>query len=160
MRVCEGCGRKYVPRSGKQRFCALRCPERPPSAKPLGYNPGSRRPSWPERQCAFCGRTFEPRAEHQRFCTRTCQTLGRRPEERALYDAGHKQDRRRWAPLVATGKVRCSWPGCGRLLEAGESWDLGHLPGGGASPQHSSCNRKTAGRRSVNKQERRVSREW
>lgn len=65
-----------------------------------------------------------------------------------MYGAAHKRLRRMLAPQVAMGVVVCSWPGCGRLIEPGELWDLGHTPAGGyAGPQHASCNRKTGGRR-------------
>ena len=49
------------------------------------------------------------------------------PIEAALYGKDHKRDRRMWAIQVNAGGVTCSWPGCGRPIEPGEAWDLGHL---------------------------------
>ena len=76
--------------------------------------------------------------------------LARRGEERLLYGTDHKRQRARWARVVATGTVVCSWPGCDELIEPSEPWDLGHLdgrPGVYAGPQHARCNRKTGGRK-------------
>jgi hypothetical protein len=155
MRVCEGCGREYVPKSGKQRFCSYNCPGRSAPvrrARPYVAAPGEL------RICDWCGAEFVPRAPNQRFCVPVHARLGRRASEAALYNGDHKRLRARLVLVVATGRVICSWPGCGRPILPGEPWDLGHLPNGGwAGPQHASCNRKTTGRRVS---ERRVSREW
>jgi hypothetical protein len=94
--------------------------------------------------CAACGREFRQRTPNMRFCTATCREAYRRPLERALYDSNHKAERRRWRPLVGTGTVVCSWPGCGRRIMPWDVWDLGHLPDGSRSPQHAGCNRNTA----------------
>lgn len=40
------------------------------------------------------------------------------------YDAEHDRERARWAPLVATGNVKC-WR-CGDYIAAGAAWTLGH----------------------------------
>ena len=40
------------------------------------------------------------------------------------YGREHRQLRARWAPKVAAGAVDC-WR-CGRCIEPGEPWDLGH----------------------------------
>ena len=54
--------------------------------------------------------------------------------------------RRRLAPQVAMGGVAC-WS-CGRLIERGQLWDLGHLPDRRATPrpEHRTCNRSRAAR--------------
>lgn len=40
------------------------------------------------------------------------------------YDHRHRAERKRWAPLVAAGRVEC-WR-CGQRIEPGTPWDLGH----------------------------------
>ena len=40
------------------------------------------------------------------------------------YGGNHQKLRREWAPLVATGTVRC-WR-CGYLILPSQAWDLGH----------------------------------
>ena len=153
------CGRYFVARSGRHTWCSPNCPVRTRQA--IGRAPTG---SWPTRQCERegCGRIFVPRAQHQRWCCDGCRYLARRRDEAALYGGDHKRLRRMLAPLVATGTVRCTWPGCGRLILPGEAWDLGHADGTSgvyAGPQHASCNRKTAGRTSTDSY-RRTSRRW
>ena len=71
------------------------------------------------------------------------------------YGYQHQQQRAAWAPLVATGTIRCTGPqGCGQPIQPGEPWDLGHTTdhalGGRNSPkvpQHANrCNRAAGGR--------------
>jgi hypothetical protein len=73
------------------------------------------------------------------------------------YGHVHQMVRRRWAPLVATGRVRCAR--CGGFIGVGEPWDLGHRDDDRSMysrPEHRRCNRATAGRR----EPPRASREW
>lgn len=66
------------------------------------------------------------------------------------YDANHDAERKRWAPLVRTGLVKC-WR-CGELITATETWDLGHDDHDRTryrGPEHANrCNRAAAGRAS------------
>ena len=56
------------------------------------------------------------------------------------YGAAHQAERRRWAPLVAAGLVRCRR--CGERIEPGEAWDLGHSDNRlSTAPEHARCNR-------------------
>lgn len=67
----------------------------------------------------------------------------------ARYGPEHQQLRAMWAPIVASGGIVCSRFGCGRVIELGEPWDLGHdddNPSQYAGPEHVRCNRSTAGR--------------
>lgn len=63
------------------------------------------------------------------------------------YGAAHQALRRKWAPLVRAGGVACAK--CGGLIQPGERWDLGHVPGSQRQayrgPEHRACNRATAG---------------
>lgn len=71
------------------------------------------------------------------------------------YDAAHDAERKRWAPLVATGMVKC-WR-CRLPIGPGEPWDLGHDDQDRSKyrgPEHAektddhpACNRATSGRR-------------
>jgi hypothetical protein len=64
------------------------------------------------------------------------------------YGNDHQRCRERWATQVARGEVECRR--CGRLIQPGEAWDLGHddrdrsLP---AQPEHAKCNRATGAHR-------------
>ena len=40
------------------------------------------------------------------------------------YGHTHQQQRRAWAPIVATGAVTC--PRCGKPITPGQGFDLGH----------------------------------
>lgn len=79
----------------------------------------------------------------------------RRERERARgsrqargYDAAHDRLRARWAPKVATGRVRC-WR-CGERISPTEPWDLGHdeqYRTKHRGPEHANrCNRSAGGR--------------
>jgi hypothetical protein len=62
-----------------------------------------------------------------------------------LRERAHRARRRRWAPLVEAGVVRCTR--CGELIRPGEPWDLGHVDGSErtvySGPEHRRCNRAT-----------------
>jgi hypothetical protein len=148
MRVCDGCGREYSPKSGKQRFCSLRCPGRGVPDRPRGFVPLR----WPERECVRpgCGQRFVPKVENQTFCCEVCRLVARRPLQQLLYDMGHQARRRRWRTAVAAGGVRCARGAACRFAEGelggfirpGQRWDLGHPDGESAGgPEHWVCNR-------------------
>jgi hypothetical protein len=72
-----------------------------------------------------------------------------RENHRIKYGAAHRKLREQWVPLVAMGTVHCSYPGCGRLIEPGTHWDLGHRYDDAgrplqSMPMHRKCNRNTA----------------
>jgi hypothetical protein len=72
------------------------------------------------------------------------------------YGGPHEALRRRLEPLVAAGMVECAR--CGKPIEPGEPWDLGHDDldrSRYTGPEHSRCNRATTTHRM-----RRVSRVW
>jgi hypothetical protein len=61
------------------------------------------------------------------------------------YGARHKALRAGWARKVAGGGVLCAR--CGRLIERGTPWDLGHVdhdPFRWQGPEHRRCNRATS----------------
>jgi hypothetical protein len=80
------------------------------------------------------------------------------------YGAHHERLRKQWAPIVAAGLCACAR--CGRRIEPGTRWELGHKGHGGpadySGPEHFSCNRQTATHRADAKraEERVYSREW
>ena len=64
------------------------------------------------------------------------------------YGTKHVRTRAQWAPIVATGLVKC-WR-CGDLIGGSEPWDLGHDDQDRSryrGPEHVGCNRRTSGRR-------------
>jgi hypothetical protein len=80
------------------------------------------------------------------------------------WGVAHRKLRERWAPIVATGTVRCArGADCfyadgrvGGFIAPGDPWDLGHDDvdrWAYRGPEHRRCNRATAGRR-------RFSRRW
>ncbi len=56
----------------------------------------------------------------------------------------HRNTRKSWIPLVATGSVPCAR--CGELIRTDEKWHLGHVDGTNqyAGPEHVRCNCATA----------------
>lgn len=75
--------------------------------------------------------------EHERAKDRERGTSGERG-----YDYAHQQERAAWAPLVATGNVKC-WR-CGEYITAGAAFDLGHDDADRSKyrgPEHVGCNR-------------------
>lgn len=63
------------------------------------------------------------------------------------YDRTYDRERRRWAPLVATGTVGCAR--CRAPIPAAAPWDLGHDDHDRSiivGPEHRACNRATSGR--------------
>lgn len=65
------------------------------------------------------------------------------------YGYHHQQQRKRWAPIVATGTVPCARE-CGRLIKPGEPWHLDHADDGRRrylGPAHRSCNIAASNRR-------------
>jgi hypothetical protein len=67
------------------------------------------------------------------------------------YGSAHQRLRKRLAPLVASGQVRCAR--CGGLIYPGTPWDLGHLGhigdrAGYNGAEHAVCNRGAARGRS------------
>jgi len=64
------------------------------------------------------------------------------------YGTRHQKLRKSWEPRVATGLVKCAR--CDVFIQPGEAWDLGHDDHDRSrytGPEHSRCNRATAGRR-------------
>jgi ribosomal protein S27AE len=95
MRICEGCGREYSPKSGKQRFCGLRCPGRG-RGEARGFVPSLRRVVYDDRSCPYCGSVFTPHHPRQRFCCKLHTELFGQLKGRERYDAGYRLARRRW----------------------------------------------------------------
>src|SRR5581483_10620557 len=61
------------------------------------------------------------------------------------YGWQHQQERAKWAPLVAAGRVVC-WR-CRRLILPNAPWDLGHHDHDRTrymGPEHAACNRRAA----------------
>lgn len=64
------------------------------------------------------------------------------------YGSKHQGLRARWAPKVATGKVRCAR--CNQPIKPGQAWDLGHDDTDRnkySGPEHLNCNRSAGGKR-------------
>ena len=73
--------------------------------------------------------------------------LGRGTRQQRGYDRKHDQLRKQWAPVVATGTVKCAR--CGRLIGAHEPWDLDHDDRDRTKylgPSCAACNRRSGGR--------------
>jgi hypothetical protein len=88
--------------------------------------------------------------------------MTRMASDRAVrYGDQHRLRRRQLAAFVATGTATCSR--CGGRIATGESWDLGHLDGGGpleySGPEHRRCNSAAPYER-LKESVRRTSRDW
>lgn len=109
----------------------------------------------------------KPIPTEQRLRERQAARKSQPSSEAMGYGARHRAERQRWAPRVAAGGVICARAGCGRLIERGASWDMGHVDGSNkteyAGPEHRKCNRATAGRMPTagrQKRSRSNSRKW
>jgi hypothetical protein len=63
------------------------------------------------------------------------------------YGYAHRVLREKWRLRVNRGGVACADPWCGRPIEPGDPWDLGHDPMDRTrwiGPMHARCNRSTA----------------
>jgi hypothetical protein len=101
----------------------------------------------PERYVGTPAPIFFPRLRVA--CSHLGGRVARRPNgSRATrgYGSSHQVVRRRWAKLVAEGGVTCAR--CGKLIEPGSFWDLGHVDGSNkqlySGAEHRACNRATA----------------
>jgi hypothetical protein len=87
--------------------------------------------------CRACGR-----AQAKALCDR-CRTN--------RYGGDHQHLRKLWAPVVASGRVRCSRSGSGDclhedpLIGRADEWDLDHTADG-SHPAHADCNRSAGAR--------------
>jgi hypothetical protein len=145
---CSRCSRGFYPSHGNQTLCGS-CRISRKGAGPLWQ-----RVSLGLRRCERCWREFEAVAHNQRFCSQRCGHLARSREERAKYASpSHRGARRRWAPIVAHGSVRCArgaacgWAELvdgelvGGFILPGAPWHLGHPDGESAGgPEHVRCN--------------------
>jgi hypothetical protein len=87
-----------------------------------------------------CGRSGCGRLQPENFCQ---EHRPKRPSAASRgYGSRHRKLRARWAARVAAGGVACAR--CGRLIEPGEPFDLGHSDEDRSQyvgPEHRACNR-------------------
>jgi hypothetical protein len=75
--------------------------------------------------------------------TRKRKASGKKPSK---YGAEHRRQRAAWARYVKMGSASC-WR-CGKHLDPGGKWHLGHLPDGTTTkPECTACNLRDGGRR-------------
>lgn len=101
--------------------------------------------------CLDCRSLYRPGPGARRGRCADCERAkdkARGTREERGYGAEHRATRERWAPLVATGNVKC-WR-CGEFIPVGAPFDLGHDDRDRTKyrgPEHVTCNRATAARR-------------
>jgi len=68
------------------------------------------------------------------------QEDGRPSRQERGYGAEHERERKRWAPIVAKGKVKCAR--CNKPIRKGQNWHLDHSDdrSGYLGPAHEKCN--------------------
>jgi hypothetical protein len=146
-RLCKRCSRPFRVIHGNQKLCGDCRNGRPP-----GLRRGLVR-TFGERRCDRCWRTYVALAENQRYCGPRCRGLARARDDAKYANPIHRGGRKRWAPAVATGLVRCARGSrCRRaelvdgelvagLILPGERWHLGHPDGDSVGgPEHEACN--------------------
>ena len=147
-KTCSRCSLGFFARHGNQRLC--------PGCK-VGRPAGLRRGvtlDFGQRRCDHCGNDFSAIAVNQRFCSRRCVRLWREAEEAKYTCPEHRGRRRRLAPVVAQGRVRCArGAACkraefvdgelvGGYISPSERWHLGHPDGESVGgPEHESLQR-------------------
>ena len=113
-----------------------------------------KKPAKPPKPCKRCGERLTPTSRHS-YCepcgrlVRASSWGPRKPREKCSerdrgYGWPHQKLRRQWAVSVERGEVACAR--CGRLIGAGEPWDLGHHDRDRSvytGPEHRWCNRRT-----------------
>lgn len=147
IKPCSRCSRGFYPSHGNQTLCGTCRASRRQAGRMFG------RVSFGVRSCGYCGREFEAFAAHARYCSTRCCDLARKPIDRKYARPEHRGGRRRWAPLVAMGLVRCArGAACrraecldgnlvGGLITHDERWHLGHPDGESVGgPEHVACN--------------------
>lgn len=101
---------------------------------------------WAQRFCRSC-RIRIPKGTRCDECARDYEEQRGTKADRG-YGRDYQAERKRWAPIVATGTVTC-WR-CGQLITATEPWDQGHDDNDRTvirGPEHAyRCNRAAAGR--------------
>jgi hypothetical protein len=101
------------------------------------------------RTCAKrgCSREFIPKSVRQKYCKVHKWRRPKDPAHSMKYGAAHRRLRAQWAARMLAG-VPVSCARCRARILPGQSWDLGHVDGGGprdySGPEHSRCNRQTA----------------
>lgn len=107
----------------------------------------------PLRPCLDCGALVEgTRCASCRSDRNRTRDQARGTRQQRGYGAEHEAERRRWAPVVASGMAKCAEPLCleaSRSIAAGADWHLAHdrdHPGRYRGPAHPRCNEAEAGR--------------
>jgi hypothetical protein len=75
------------------------------------------------------------------------QIVNKVTQKQRGYGWNHEKLRKVWEPIVATGRVICAAPDCGRPILPGQLWDLGHDRHDRSrytGPEHRRCNRQTS----------------
>lgn len=147
IKLCSRCSRGFYPHHGNATLCGSCRASRKAAGRVFG------RVSFGVRRCDYCYREFEMFAAHQRYCSTRCCDLARAPIDRKYASPVHRGTRRRLAPLVASGRVRCArGAACkradyvdgelvGGFILPTERWHLGHADGESVGgPEHVSCN--------------------
>ena len=147
LKTCKRCSKSFYAAHGNQGVCGT-CK----AGRPTTLRRGVTR-TFGVRHRARCWGEFTAVAEHQRFCSPRCRWLARRRDEAKYARPEHRGARRRLAPIVAQGWVRCArGAACkraefldselvGGFIAPGEAWHLGHADGESAGgPEHVACN--------------------
>lgn len=95
-------------------------------------------------QCATCTRMFTAIRKNAKYCSPDCSPWTKRRTQlnpRDL-DARHRQIRRAFAVLIATGTERCCL--CSEVIASDAPWDLDHTADreGYRGASHAACNRR------------------
>lgn len=70
-RTCAFCGKEFMPRDDRQKFCSAEC-----RIKFFNEKITAKKKVWLEKQtrkCDFCGKEYTPIRGNQRYCTNECR---------------------------------------------------------------------------------------
>jgi hypothetical protein len=168
---CKVCGKvlEHQGRGRPRQYCDEHTPRvlrngrtsywRDPQRKIDKSTAWARRQRKPIRLCERCGAPATSQRHHlcdrcrRRSEKRRVETVPARDRSREKqrvrpsttargYGSKHIRERNRVAKIVAAGEAVCVNPRCGRPIEPGSKWHLGHDHGNGGyrGPEHERCN--------------------
>ena len=72
-RPCAWCGKRFTPKTSRNRFCCRACGKKGNAKDTLRRNRERVRAALGTRKCDYCGRVYEPKRANSRTCSPECR---------------------------------------------------------------------------------------